>query len=546
MKVLNISIATLITALLAHPLVHAGSLTRYLWSDMQGLRALDASCQVKSEEKVSLYVAQKPGASLNSSTKLKGLGFFNVLIPSNLLDRSVLTAKNIPAENAPATVQVVSVPRNAVKPSTLFNISKRGNEGTLPKETLQEIGSFVLEVFSSPVTSKPGPFELKESFWQAAMEHDKYITLVCGDAAKPTQYIVFDVYDSKSIDPIAQVGIRESDTRILEDIKVLTPDEANQNPIDDVPAPTPPLKNGGNKGGGTTTPGIPRTPGNGTPGTDTPTIPSEGGEKPGLGYIVCSTDKSIPVLNKELKPIGHAEQFEIIIPIQSWNEKQKSPYLEVQFPNREDNFSGWIPRILVQTSQDCEPYKHRPGAHEEDDGIDHSTIPLDASVSRTDCCKFPTIQRPTTSYTEGKTRFRAGRAGGRRLHAGVDLYRKKGESAVAVASGRVIRGYYYFYQGVFAVEVKHPLFIARYGEVLGTPPKGILKGNNIIVGQTIGLIGKVDSGCCVPMLHFELYKGTSSGPLSRYRSPPFDRRPDVMDPTDYVRKWEKDQFGKSF
>lgn len=91
-----------------------------------------------------------------------------------------------------------------------------------------------------------------------------------------------------------------------------------------------------------------------------------------------------------------------------------------------------------------------------------------------------------------------------------------------------------------------PQFIARYGEILGSAPKGIAKGKNVVAGQTVGWIGKVNSGCCTPMLHFELYKGTSRGPLSRYRSPPFDRRPDVMDPTELLRKWEKTQFGKSY
>ncbi|MBS1971321.1 MAG: M23 family metallopeptidase [Bdellovibrionales bacterium] len=562
MKVLKISIATLVVALLVPPVVKAGTLVRYTWSDAKGLAALDPSCQVKNEEKVSLYVAQKPGASLNSSTKLKGLGFFSGLIPSNLLDRSVLFAKNIPADATPATVQVVSVPQNVVNKDNLRNLSKRGDEGTLAKETLQEIGNFVLEVMNSPVLAAPGPFQLKQSYWQAAMDNEHYITLSCGDVAKPTTYIVFDVYDSKGIDPIAQVGITGTDTKVLEDLKVMTPDEANQEAIGEAPAPTPPPANNGGNGsnGGTTTPGDgTTTPGNGGVATpddpDKPVVgeedegqgpitPPDGTDKPGLGYVVCTIDKSIPVFDKELKPVGHVDQFEIVIPNQTWDEKQKSSYLEVQFPNRKDVTSGWLPRSVVQTTQDCEPYKKKHP--NEDDGIDYSTIPLDASVSRTDCCKFPTIQRPSTSYAEGKTRFRAGRAGGRRLHAGVDLYRKKGEPAVAVASGRVIRGHYYFYQGVFAIEVKHPLFIARYGEVLGSIPKGALKGQNVVAGQTVGLIGKVNSGCCTPMLHFELYKGTSRGPLTRYRVPPYDRRPDVMDPTDYVRKWEKSQYGKSY
>lgn len=556
MKVLNFSNVLFATALLVSPVVQAGTLVRYTWSDSKGLTAADSSCQVLSTEKTSLYIAQKPGAELNSYSKLKGTGFFSSLIPGNLLDRSILAAKSIPTDAlTPASVQVVSVPRNAVKPGNVINISKRGDEGTLPQATLQEIGNFVIEVLSNPVLPVTLPFQVKESYWQAALNDDHYVVLSCGDAAKPTQYVVFDVYDSKGIFPIAQVGITGSDTKVLEDAKVLTPDEANQDAIGEAPPdkPTPPPA-GGNTGGsngstgtpGTTTPG---TPGTTTPDTGSPEDQPEEGDKPGVGYLVCIIDKTTPILDKDLKPIGKADQFEVIIPNQTWDEKQKSTHLEVQFPNRKDITTGWLPRSSVQTQADCAPYQKQHGGSGSggaDDGVDYSVIPLDPSISRTDCCKHPTLQRATQSYAEGKTRFRAGRAGGKRLHAGVDIYRKKLDAAVAVASGRVIRGHYYFYQGVFAVEVKHPQFIARYGEVIGTPPKGIAKGAKVIAGQTVGLIGKVNSGCCNPMLHFELYKGTSRGPLSRYRSPPYDRRPDVMDPTPYVRKWEQAQFGKSY
>lgn len=549
MKVLNkVSIFALATALLVSPVVQAGILVRYLWSDSKGFVAVDSTCHVQTHEKTPLYIVQKPGAELNSYTKLKGTGFFSSLIPGNLLDRSVVLSTLMPVDNAPASIKVISVPRNAIKPSGVVNVSKRGDEGSLPKETLQEIGNFVIEVLSSPVLPIVPPFQVKESYWQAAMDGENYIALNCGDAIKSTNYVLFDVYDSKGIFPIAQVGISGTDNKVLEDAKVLTPDEANQDAIgeapESTPTPAPPVN------GGTTTPGT--NPG-GTPGMespeDGPTSPEEEGEKPGVGYLVCTTDKAVPVLDKDLKPIGTVPQFEVIIPNQTWDEKQKSSHLEVQFPNRKDITTGWLSRDLVQTQADCVPYQKRGGGNSTtpvDDGVDYSVIPLDPSVSRTDCCKFPTQQRPSQSYAEGKTRFRASRAGGKRLHAGVDLYRKKNDAAMAVASGRVIRGHYYFYQGVFAVEVKHPQFIARYGEVLGTPPKGIAKGKNVVAGQTVGLIGKVNSGCCVPMLHFELYKGTSRGPLSRYRSPPYDRRPDVMDPTALVRQWEKKQFGSSY
>lgn len=460
MKVLKFSITSFALALLIPPTLMAGPLKRYIWNDSIGFIAAEtAHCQAKTEEQVSLYVAQKPGASLNSSSKLKALTFFKGLIPGNLLDRSILAAKEIPADPKPATVRVISVPKNVTRHENLGNISVRGDEGTMAVESLQEIGNFVIEVIKGPETKEASPLPLNKSYWQAALEDEKYITLECGDAATPVQYVVFDVYDSKGIDPIAQVGISKTETRLLENVKVLTPDEANQEAIGEAPAPTPaptPLPptnpptsppgagDGEDKGGSTTTP-------DGGEDEEIET-PDTGVINPGLGYIVCTTEKTIPILDKDLNPIGTVDRFEDIIPNQSWDEKQKSSHLEVQFPNRKDVVSGWIPRAQVQVKADCAAYAaHKPPAKDKEEDSDYTNITLDPAVSRKDCCKFPTTIRPSESYAEGKLRFRASRAKGRRLHAGVDLYRKKHDTAVAVASGTIIRGFYYFYQGVFAI-----------------------------------------------------------------------------------------------
>lgn len=541
--------------------LQAGTLTRYIWSDSKGFVALDPTCQVQQQPTTPLNVAQKPDGQLASASKLKGKGFFAGLVPGNLLDRSIVSVSTIPTvEKDLAQVQVVSVPTNAIQPKNTMHISQRGDEGTMASNSLQEIGNFVIEVLAGPTVQTPSPIKMQQSYWQAALENEKYVVIGCGDVAKMTFYTVFDVYSTTGIDPIAQVGVSATETSIFTNVKVLTPDEANQEASGD---PLPPEKKAPAKGG-VVTPGAGASP---TPSptpansgvAPTPAPPAdispdddEGGDATpgdtdaGLGYVICTTDKTVPVLDKDLKPVFTANQFEPVIPNQTWDEKQKSTHLEVQFPNRKDVVTGWVPRGLVQLRSDCAPLNNG-----KDGGVsaldpDYTNIILDASVSRKDCCKFPTRVRPSQSYTQGTLKFRASRNRGRRLHAGADIYRRKGDPAVAVASGNVIRSYYYFYQGVFAVEVKHPQFIARYGEVLGSVQHGIAKGNNVVAGQPIGLIGKVNSGCCTPMLHFELYKGTARGPLSRYRTPPYDRRPDVMDPTAYLKQWEKAQFGKSY
>ena len=56
-------------------------------------------------------------------------------------------------------------------------------------------------------------------------------------------------------------------------------------------------------------------------------------------------------------------------------------------------------------------------------------------------------------------------------------------------------------------------------------------------GQVIGSVGRltVDS-----MLHFEMYAGTGRGQLTQRDNPPFQRRPDLIDPTPFLDEWAKD------
>ncbi|HRO67587.1 MAG TPA: hypothetical protein PL182_08490, partial [Pseudobdellovibrionaceae bacterium] len=95
-------------------------------------------------------------------------------------------------------------------------------------------------------------------------------------------------------------------------------------------------------------------------------------------------------------------------------------------------------------------------------------------------------------------------------------------------------------------EVQHPGgFIVRYGEVTGKKASNAGAGKSVKTGQTLGYIGTVNSKCCKPMLHFELYAGTKKGSLST-RGNKFQRRSDLMDPTKHLRKWEKMEFGTGY
>lgn len=78
---------------------------------------------------------------------------------------------------------------------------------------------------------------------------------------------------------------------------------------------------------------------------------------------------------------------------------------------------------------------------------------------------FPFAQLPSANWTSAPRSFAANRDGGRRAHAGCDLYFPQGSIIHAVAAGTVVRGPYPFYAGTYAIEIDHGAFLARYGEV---------------------------------------------------------------------------------
>jgi hypothetical protein len=93
---------------------------------------------------------------------------------------------------------------------------------------------------------------------------------------------------------------------------------------------------------------------------------------------------------------------------------------------------------------------------------------------------------------------------------------------------------YLFYDGVYAVEVNHPgIGIVRYGEIKGTPAGHPGIQGPVKAGQIIGFVGKMNT---VPqsMLHFELFSGEATGPLTVRGASAFSRRSDLQDPTAFL------------
>ena len=142
---------------------------------------------------------------------------------------------------------------------------------------------------------------------------------------------------------------------------------------------------------------------------------------------------------------------------------------------------------------------------------------------------FPLRARPTLSYKSGGREFRANRSGGTRKHAACDLIAPKGTEILAMEDGQVIQSPYFFYEGTYALEIKHVSgMVVRYGEISQTVPAGITAGAKVSQGQVIARVGQLTSGNS--MLHLEIYQGTKTGPLTQSGNE-FKRRSDLVDPT---------------
>ncbi|UQA57702.1 peptidoglycan-binding protein [Polyangium aurulentum] len=156
---------------------------------------------------------------------------------------------------------------------------------------------------------------------------------------------------------------------------------------------------------------------------------------------------------------------------------------------------------------------------------------------------FPFTRLPKADWTGAPRSFGSRRSGGTRAHGGCDLYQPLGTWVHAVADGEVIQGPYAFYCQTYALEVNHGSFVVRYGEIQGFSP--VKRGDKVKAGQRIAKVGHL-VGISVPsdMLHFEMYSGKASGPLTvrgggakTSSGVPYMRRSDLMDPTSYLKQW---------
>jgi hypothetical protein len=142
---------------------------------------------------------------------------------------------------------------------------------------------------------------------------------------------------------------------------------------------------------------------------------------------------------------------------------------------------------------------------------------------------FPLRRRPTASYHECGRAFDCPRPG--RKHAACDLIAPPGTEVLAMADGKIIQKPYHFYEGTYALEVKHDNgMVVRYGEIDQRVPQGIGAGTRVTQGQVIARVGLNSKG--TSMLHLEMYEGSKEGSLSG--GPPYGRRSDLVNPTKHL------------
>lgn len=154
------------------------------------------------------------------------------------------------------------------------------------------------------------------------------------------------------------------------------------------------------------------------------------------------------------------------------------------------------------------------------------------------------------TYVE-MAQFGHNRKGGKRIHGGVDLYAPFESDVFAVDGGVFVEisppG---FAGNTSAISVQHEgIGVIRYGEVVKIAKEYNFVGAKVKSGERV-VIAKVGHAVpkLSPMLHFELFDGSTSGSLTDrsgkveyynedvLKSANYERRKDLMNPTKFLER----------
>lgn len=271
-----------------------------------------------------------------------------------------------------------------------------------------------------------------------------------------------------------------------------------------------------------------------------------------LFFVVCAT--GVKVRGDDLKTIVfQAGGYERVKPFQGWGNNKKTlvvngkahSLVKVQFVDNTNRGQaiGWIAEQFLKLKSQCS------GAALPPVSLNGDPLKNITGLGDQRCCLFPIAERPKNNYRQHPGVFGTTRDGGRRLHAGSDLYADLYDPVRAVAPGKVVRGPIDFYMRTYQVTVKHNGgFIARYGEIAPQTRnrgRGVEVGATVKTGQPLGKVGQCINNrgrkIAPPMLHFELYTGRlgTGAELTQIGRGRFSRRADLINPTTYLEKWQR-------
>ncbi len=154
------------------------------------------------------------------------------------------------------------------------------------------------------------------------------------------------------------------------------------------------------------------------------------------------------------------------------------------------------------------------------------------------------------------TTFNSNRSGGKRKHAGRDLYTQPKTTVVAIADGVVLKTAPFYAQTDY-IAVHHTTndgreFIINYGEV-DPDTKTVKEGDKVTQGQKLGVTGHLQgitviAGHTIYMIHFEHYSGTLGFDMSKNHilsgENKYKRRGDLVDSVDILEEGYKNTFGE--
>jgi murein DD-endopeptidase MepM/ murein hydrolase activator NlpD len=509
----------------------------YFFDNQDGF--VDANhCSVSQIESQRFRISTYSGQKKNS--KLENLRNINGIRQSHLINGSLVKLIEGKEKRDYKKIEVVGINEGLdVKKSRWF--SERLDQGYLYYSSLLPAEDFVLKIEKGSQTYSLGDIKtsVEGHYLRLAMD-DHFFKLNCPQFGN-REYVLFKLYEKHGTEPIALIGMYWDESKIFKYISTMTKYEAV--------SVLPNLLNEEHLGDNMDMTNFNREV------DDSSAVAIENdvnqdavSTELGINNVVCVAREQLNVRTQSLeKVLFTAKLGEKVKVFQGWGDHtltkiingSKHTFKKVQFSEREseDQTIGWVAQAFIKPKEKCKYLNIK--TDQAGDQISETTI---TGLNDPNCCEFPTVKRPTHRYDSGMRRFNAGRSGGRRLHAACDLYRFKDEPILSVAPGKIIRDRYYFYQGTYALEVKHSGgFVVRYGELDKKSIAGMSKGKTLKMGQRIGYMGKVNSDCCRPMLHFELFEGSKTGSLSQSGNR-YQRRSDLMDPTTYLHKWENANF----